>query len=335
MIKFFRKIRQRLISENRFTKYLLYAIGEIVLVVIGILIALALNDYYDQQKSEERLTKLLTDVRNELSENILESRRLIEFYNLKDSLATQTLSDQISDEAYASNPQVRGLVTNHRSFYVKSNAFDRLMVNSNDIPERYDTIIDQLKTIFGANKESIHDYNQYIAEEIGRYMTLLKQTKPWYWKWANSPEISVDATDMMMNDPIYKNHVAEYWVIAVDNLVYFTQVFRSNAYDAYRKLSVMLQLPDELTPTLMEPFDLSQSVGKYVGEENAVVISEMDGRLQFKFDNGPNQDVFPFNDSQFIPSYRPMFCRFIKDKNGKINALAIRYGFFIEEFKKD
>ena len=43
MLKFFRKIRQQLLSENKFSKYLLYAIGEIILVVIGILIALQLN----------------------------------------------------------------------------------------------------------------------------------------------------------------------------------------------------------------------------------------------------------------------------------------------------
>lgn len=43
MIKFFRHIRQRLLSENKFSKYLLYAIGEILLVVIGILIALQIN----------------------------------------------------------------------------------------------------------------------------------------------------------------------------------------------------------------------------------------------------------------------------------------------------
>ncbi len=42
MIKFFRKIRQRLLTENKFSKYLIYAIGEIVLVVIGILIALSI-----------------------------------------------------------------------------------------------------------------------------------------------------------------------------------------------------------------------------------------------------------------------------------------------------
>jgi len=45
MIKFFRKIRQQLLAENKFTKYLIYAIGEIVLVVIGILIALSINNW--------------------------------------------------------------------------------------------------------------------------------------------------------------------------------------------------------------------------------------------------------------------------------------------------
>ena len=51
MIKFFRKIRQRLLTENRFSKYLLYAIGEIILVVIGILIALQINNWNEQLKS--------------------------------------------------------------------------------------------------------------------------------------------------------------------------------------------------------------------------------------------------------------------------------------------
>ncbi|MFC7357691.1 DUF6090 family protein [Jejudonia soesokkakensis] len=52
MIKFFRHIRQRLIKENRFSKYLLYAIGEIVLVVIGILIALQINNWNEERKEK-------------------------------------------------------------------------------------------------------------------------------------------------------------------------------------------------------------------------------------------------------------------------------------------
>jgi len=44
MIKFFRKTRQNLLMDNKTSKYFKYAIGEILLVVIGILIALSINN---------------------------------------------------------------------------------------------------------------------------------------------------------------------------------------------------------------------------------------------------------------------------------------------------
>tara|TARA_R110000744_G_scaffold83679_2_gene163861 strand:- start:6471 stop:7256 length:786 start_codon:yes stop_codon:yes gene_type:complete len=53
MIKFFRKIRQNLLSEGKTGKYLKYAIGEIILVVIGILIALQINNWNQNQKDRE------------------------------------------------------------------------------------------------------------------------------------------------------------------------------------------------------------------------------------------------------------------------------------------
>ena len=57
MIKFFRKIRQRLLSENKFSKYLFYAIGEIVLVVIGILIALQINNWNENRKQQIKVNQ--------------------------------------------------------------------------------------------------------------------------------------------------------------------------------------------------------------------------------------------------------------------------------------
>lgn len=67
MIKFFRNIRRNLLSEGKTRKYLTYAIGEIILVVIGILIALQLNDWNDHRKQleleKEYYCRLLDDVR--------------------------------------------------------------------------------------------------------------------------------------------------------------------------------------------------------------------------------------------------------------------------------
>ena len=73
MINFFRRIRRNLLPENKFSKYLLYAIGEIVLVVIGILIALQINNWNETRKNNikevqflERFKEDLTNSKDEL-----------------------------------------------------------------------------------------------------------------------------------------------------------------------------------------------------------------------------------------------------------------------------
>ena len=53
MIKFFRHIRQSLIKQNNMGKYFKYAIGEILLVVIGILIALQINNWSQQNQDRK------------------------------------------------------------------------------------------------------------------------------------------------------------------------------------------------------------------------------------------------------------------------------------------
>jgi uncharacterized protein DUF6090 len=67
MIKFFRKIRQNMIKENKVFKYVLYAVGEIVLVVIGILIALTINNNNEANKKRATELHYLTNIKNDLN----------------------------------------------------------------------------------------------------------------------------------------------------------------------------------------------------------------------------------------------------------------------------
>ena len=70
MIKFFRTVRQRMLQENRFSRYFLYAIGEIVLVVIGILIAVQINDWNEIRKIKLSNSTQLHKMVVELEANI-------------------------------------------------------------------------------------------------------------------------------------------------------------------------------------------------------------------------------------------------------------------------
>ncbi|MEN2281317.1 DUF6090 family protein [Algoriphagus sp. SE2] len=96
MIKFFRKIRQQLLTENKVSKYLIYAIGEIVLVVIGILIALQINNWNEYQKERKTESKVLKEVAENLEANILRLQSLIERGNI-DNQASDVITSVIDN----------------------------------------------------------------------------------------------------------------------------------------------------------------------------------------------------------------------------------------------
>jgi len=93
MIKFFRNIRYSLMEQNKTSKYLKYAIGEIVLVVIGILIALQINNWNEDRKLRRTEMKLLL----ELKENLFETKE-----DLKTDIDKAINTLEVTDSLYQS-----------------------------------------------------------------------------------------------------------------------------------------------------------------------------------------------------------------------------------------
>ena len=100
MIKFFRKIRQNLLMENKTGKYFKYAIGEIILVVIGILIALSINNANENRKERVQETILLKQLKIDFNSNLAE---------IDDKIRKRKLAIKASNKllAYIDNPNIR------------------------------------------------------------------------------------------------------------------------------------------------------------------------------------------------------------------------------------
>ena len=81
MIKFFRNIRKTLLTEGKTLNYLKYAIGEIILVVIGILIALQINNWNDNRKTELKIKNSLIALRGDLAQDTILIRNRLPFIN--------------------------------------------------------------------------------------------------------------------------------------------------------------------------------------------------------------------------------------------------------------
>jgi len=102
MIKFFRKIRQKLLAEGKLKSYTFYAIGEIFLVVVGILIALQINNWNQVRKDRSNEILLLLELRASLSQEATQFVGLIEKIERTrdgyDALEKFVRSEPIEDE---------------------------------------------------------------------------------------------------------------------------------------------------------------------------------------------------------------------------------------------
>jgi hypothetical protein len=116
MIKFFRKIRQNLLSEGKTGKYYKYAIGEIFLVVIGILIALQINNWNEKRKLQNETNTYL----NQKLENLNEDRlRLIELRDIRQDKTEKSkfvLDEGIQNVDLFSFTRILYLIVIERSF---------------------------------------------------------------------------------------------------------------------------------------------------------------------------------------------------------------------------
>tara|TARA_R110002049_G_scaffold239565_1_gene412869 strand:+ start:2882 stop:3652 length:771 start_codon:yes stop_codon:yes gene_type:complete len=109
MIKLFRSIRQNLIMENKTGKYLKYAIGEIILVVIGILIALQINNWNENSKTNIKEQILLVALKQELTTNLKELNGIIEVNRKRNEAAHKLVSVLSPKEAKLSNIEISKL----------------------------------------------------------------------------------------------------------------------------------------------------------------------------------------------------------------------------------
>jgi hypothetical protein len=112
MIKFFRKIRQKLLTENKISKYLIYAIGEIILVVIGILIALQINNSNELTKQRTREVQFLKNLKADL---IFEESELERYTEIRQSIVN---SAQIVLEHFKGKPVEDLQMINYHTFNV-------------------------------------------------------------------------------------------------------------------------------------------------------------------------------------------------------------------------
>lgn len=180
MIKFFRKIRQKLLSENKFSKYLIYAIGEIVLVVIGILLALQINNWNQNRINRRTEIKYLKTLQKDLQQDTSRINRLI-FKRFDKKMEGLQLAKSyaignylVQDTAQFLAKVSYGAVYANGIDFLRTNTYDELITTGNLQLIRNDSLKTSITNYYNFVRNQKTNVNYYISG----YINLINSLKP-------------------------------------------------------------------------------------------------------------------------------------------------------------
>lgn len=185
MIKFFRKIRQKFAYENNIRKYLRYAIGEIILVVLGILIALSINNWNELNKNKEKEYKYLSNINRDVIGDSLSLERSW-FKNRQKKIEYLELAKKYvmgnyipTDTLLFINNVGFGGINSRASFTGSSRTYNELVSTGNLSLISNDSIRNMIVSYY-SNKDFIEIYINNVRSDFATYFNSLKVYNPKY-----------------------------------------------------------------------------------------------------------------------------------------------------------
>ena len=168
MLKLFRKVRKQLIAEKKFSNYLLYAIGEIFLVVIGILIALAIDNANDNRIKREKEQVYLKGLKEEFDISKTKLEELIKVNRKSYNAAIEIMSLMDKGEETTSEQKLSELFVTafaYDIFFNPNNSLLNEMINSGSLKDISNDTLRIRLTNWISNIDDIANQEKMLSEE--------------------------------------------------------------------------------------------------------------------------------------------------------------------------
>lgn len=176
----FNKNRMSFLSKKSITKYLLYGIGEIILVVIGILIAVSINNRNQQQAAEKKLASYLQVYQEDLKQDTTMVGNLLKNYLDKRKENFKIfLSDTVTADTYKTNLDGYGLILSYSPYKLQKKGINLLEDYVDDNKTEQDSLISRIVTNHRLFEDAINNSYDRIGDDIDNNMLYFKENHPW------------------------------------------------------------------------------------------------------------------------------------------------------------
>jgi hypothetical protein len=282
MINFFRKIRRKLADDNKPLKYMRYAIGEIVLVVIGILIAVGINGWYNASKNEEKIRNILIQAQQNILVDIKDASRIFNRFIEIDSLSRNILTGSVSVETEL---QAIDINDGYVDFNTNKSAFQQLVNNLENMPKKYAALFPEFAKIYEVIQSDIDAGNANLIavaqdSKFDRIYTDPKFSEYYMGKYSKKEYVAY-----ILSDPFLKNKTIRY-AESFARVASGANEFRALGTSLYKKIDSLLGNQITQYPDLLRILPNEEIMHPYLGDYEWVGGTGIAPEVSISIENG-------------------------------------------------
>jgi len=359
MIKFFRKIRQKLLTENKYSKYLLYAIGEIVLVVIGILIALQLNTNKENKEKSDLGYIYLNEMKKEVHDDLftLDYRiRILEksIKNQEAALNTNSIATLPLDSVLMimDRPNIGGFDISELTFIKMKNLGLTSLSKSDSLNSKINTYYNSNLTYF--KKAMTYTFEKY--DEYSHFLTYEEESIDYSHKDYEFPSLysqskealdsvnrinrinyitSLKGKNLILDDLERKRYALSTLKTIQEQSVTLLKSIYQELKIQNPQIESLPLLPSEVDFKEIEVSkeQLKTYIGKYLSKSKDTVFVILKDKHLFVGDNSSKTKVSPYEEDKFFA--KDFFGQIQFNKvEGKITSFTVNTGKELFNYKK-
>jgi len=238
MLKIFRKIRRQLISKNRFTQYFIYAIGEISLVMIGILLALQVNNWSSEQKSKKELRSILRTISYDLETDTTLTAEVIAFYENHQKMSQLIIDKKITVENYADCQRCGSLTTFVQSGTLQKKGYELLKSFSNQHTIRKDSLLTDITQFYTLFLGVVQNSSDLLTADALQNFDSFKQHS-WFVDFTQN-KTNPEMIAYFSESEDYRKRVAAHSILAHGNYLALLKSYQLNATEILRLIKERL-----------------------------------------------------------------------------------------------
>lgn len=223
-----RQRRQSFSSGGGAGSYLGYAIGEIILVTLGILIALYIKDWHSEQQQEKAINRAATLVIEDLRRDTALIHHLQKQYQPRKKYYTQIIADSMPIDSLRNCPVCPYLITTLSPFKPSGSGYLVLQKFEIGLQSPRDSLLHRTRLFYQESHDLFLLINDFLSKDVSNTLNYWTENHPWYSKWVKG-EVSEAMYRYMAKDPLFKNRVANHYLILYRNYLNSLETYQAEA----------------------------------------------------------------------------------------------------------